>query len=251
MEIVEAILKYFTDNSATLINIMLPILITFFITWFFRNKDKKDNDARNLRAELREYFLTNCKPIIDEIVDDQNHNHKVRKYVYLKDEDNNPLSVIELQKHFKDQYSSILNIPHKFTSLRRFVSEISHKEYIKRFDNYYYLVQHISMLYHKLIFLQIMNSKALYESVTLDKKQKEALLFKIMHLITQIDFILSESELILFNYNFDNDEIIFQRYIDILNTCVLNTGLDPNKECIYNREEFEKELLKMKKEFDN
>ena len=96
-----AIVLIFRDFSKELMLVVVPILISFVVTrlfsdrdkkeaqsirnrdkeeaQFFRNKDKEDNDARNLRAELREYFLTNCKPIIDEIVDNTMDNQDKKK----------------------------------------------------------------------------------------------------------------------------------------------------------------------------
>ncbi len=235
MEILEAILKYFTDNSATLINIMLPILISFFVTMFFRKKDKKDNDARNLRAELREYFLTNCKPVIDDIVDDS--NQKFRKYVYLIDKNDEPLnkedrtlSIIELQKYFKNHLTLTFKLPQKFTSLPEFAKNLSHKKYEKRFNNYFYIISHIAILYSELIYFQIMNPCG----------QKESLIKSLASLIIKIDLILEESELILFNNKFNKDRMIFQNYIDTLDKAVLDTGLDNAKDFLFNREKFKK-----------
>ena len=242
MEIVEAILKYFTDNSATLINIMLPILITFFVTMFFRKKDKKDNDARNLRAELREYFLTNIKPTINEIVKDQDQTYK--KYVNLVDKKYAPRDIKKLQECFKHQFDLVCKMHEIVIPLFTFTEKTAHKEYEKRFKNYYNISIYIQILYEKLIFPQIMDSKVLYESKTLNQQQKKDLLHLIVNLIKNIDFILAESELTLFNHNFENDKINFEKQIEILNACVLNTGLDPNKKIVCSVEEFEKNLLK-------
>ena len=228
MEILEAILKYFTDNSATLINIMLPILITFFITWFFRNKDKKDNNARNIRAELREYFLTNCKPVINEILEDQNQTY--RKHIYLIDKHN------ELLNKDNDFMPKLLQ---SLLPLIAFTKNLSNKEYEKRFHNYYYMTYHILTLYGELIKPHIMNFQVIHASKKVSSDQKDSLLIKIIALTTHVDCILAESELILFNYNFDNDDAIFQKYIDGLNKAILDTGLDNAKDFLCNREELE------------
>jgi hypothetical protein len=55
-----------------------------------------------------------------------------------------------------------------------------------------------------------------------------------------IAFILSESELILFNNKFDKDDTIFQETIDELNKDILDTGLDNAKDFLFNREEMDK-----------
>ena len=256
-------------GNKELILMLIPIAISFVVTMFFRScdkkdnqlirerdkkeaqsirdRDKEDNDARNLRAELREYFLTNCKPIIDEIVKEA--YHKRTKYIDLIDKNDEPLnkkdgalSIIELQKYFIYQLNLVSEMQTKVIPLLTFIEKTSHKEYEQRFNNYYYISQHILMLYDELIKPQILDSKALYESTTLNQKEKEKALRVIVVLIDNIDFILAESELTLFNHRFDNDKIIFQKHIKILDDCVLKTGLDNTKDFLFDREKFEQKL---------
>ena len=228
MEILEAILKYFTDNSATLINIMLPILITFFITWFFRNKDKEDNDARNLRAELREYFLTNCKPIIDSMVDDTIDDQG--KNIVRKGKKGRYFELKELHDYFEYYSEHIFNLTQVLSSLINFLGNISHKKYEKRFLSYKYMIDCITKLYAELLHPKTKDSQ----------KLSDEQLKKINKLTDSIDLFFTESELMLFNYNFDNDDAIFQETIDELNKDILDTGLDNAKDFLFNREEMEK-----------
>ena len=241
MEIVEVPKALFETRDIILI--FVPIIVSFMITLLLRHWDKKDNDARNLRAELREYFLTNCKPIINEIVKDQDQIYK--KYVHL----DSSISVYELQKHFNDNLTLILKLIQKFVPLLVFTKNLSNREYEKRFINYFGMISHIQRLFVGLMHPQIMSFQ--------DIKSKESsfnqklISSNIAKLITIIDLILAESELVLFNYNFGKDISVFQEFINELDRVVLETRLDPDGKFIYNREAFEKELLKMKKEFDN
>ena len=238
-----------------LLLILIPIAISSVIANFFRNKDKEeaqsirdrdkeDTDARNLRAELREYFLTNCKPIINEKV--KGLYQKRTKYVNLVNKKYTPKDMEKLQEHFICQLDLVYEIHAKFVLLPVFIKNISHKKYIKRFYSYVYIVQHILMLYDELISPQIMDSKVLYESETLNQKQKLEVLHFIIDLIQYIDLILAESELTLFNHNFDKDEIIFQNHMDFLDKAVLDTGLDPSEQFRCSREELEKILKSIK-----
>ena len=236
MEIVEAILKYFTDNSATLINIMLPILITFFVTMFFRKKDKKDNDARNLRAELREYFLTNCKPIIDEIV--RANDQKFESYFRPTGE--NSKTIKNLQELFKTQKTLVFELPRKFILILGFVKNISHEEYKKRFENFYYMIYHITLLYNQFIGSQILS---LDSTPPKQPEELNKLIQKIDNLIFYITLILAQSELMLFNYNFDKDDAIFQESMDELNNAILDTGLDNAEEFLCDKEKM-KQFIK-------
>ena len=221
-----------------LLLIFVPILVSFMITLLLRHWDKKDNNARNIRAELREYFLTNIKPLLDEIVKET--YQKRTKYIDLASTTHTPKDIEKLQEYFIYQLNLVREIHVKVIPLLTFTENISHKIYIKRFKIYIYITQHMLKLYDKLISPQILDSKELYESVTLNQKQKQDLLHVIVILIDNIDFILAESELTLFNFYFDKDDIVFEKHIEILNECVLNTGLDPNKKIMCSIEEFEK-----------
>ena len=231
MEIVETPKALFETRE--LILILIPIAISFVITRFFRNKDKEDNDTRNLRAELREYFLTNIKPIIDEII--KANDQKLKSYIHS--EDSNSTTIIKLKEYFKIQKVLIFELPRKFIPLLNFAVDISHKKYEKRFENYYYNISHILILYNKFIGPQILSLDS-----TLPKQLEDArnLIEKIDSLIACITFILTESELILFNYNFDNDKVIFQKYANDLNDFILDTGLDNAKDFLFDREKLEK-----------
>ena len=245
MEIIETPKALFETKE--LILMLIPIAISFVVTMFFRNKDKeeaqsirdrdkKDNDARNLRAELREYFLTNCKPIIDEIV--SNQEQKIRKLVHLRDTTSSPLDINTLQKLFKDHYSLTFDLTQKFVPLTNFANKISHKEYNTRFKKYFYIIDHLRIICNELVYPNILKEQKLYNSQESNLVQ-ENLPVMITKLMVYIDFILAESELILFNHRFDDDEIIFQNHMDILNNCVLDTGFDPSEQFRCSREKME------------
>ena len=273
MEIVEAILAFFKKNNTAVINIIfpfiaivlifrdfskelmlvvVPILISFVVTrlfsdrdkkeaqsirnrdkeeaQFFRNKDKEDNDARNLRTELREYFLINCKPIIDEIIEDS--NQKYEKYVSLKDKE-----VETLEEIFKNHLVLIYKLSQKFTPLQSFVQKDSYREYAHRFDNYSYIIKYIIILYTYLIHPQMEN----LHSQSLNMKQKK-LFSQISNLITIIDLIFLESELILFNYKFDDDGSIFDKQTCFLDEAILETGLDNAEDFLFDKEKIDRIL---------
>ena len=254
MPVVETAPTLFKDILLILISITASAGITYCMTSSFRNKDKKDtqffrdrdkegNDARNLRSELREYFLINCKPIIDEFLKD--YEQIIRKYVHLMNKDDSSISVYELRKDFDDYQTLIFRLPLVYKPLLLFVKNLSHKEYGNRFNNYFYIINHIQKLYTKFISLRIVN---IHSSQILNWEEKEKQLLNMTHIIFQLNHFLAQSELILFNYKFDKDAFIFQKHIDILDKVVLETGLDNAKDFLFNREELEKilESLEMK-----
>lgn len=239
MEILEAILAFLKDNKELTL-IFVPIIVSFMITLLLRCWDKKDSNAKNLRAELREYFLTNIKPIIDGFIKD--YEQIMRKYVHLMNKDD---SECELRKDFEDHRTLIFRLPLAYKPLLLFVKNLSHKGYENRFNNYFYIINHIQKLYTKFISLQIVH---IHSSQTLNWEEKEKQLLNMTHIIFQLNHFLAQSELILFNYKFDRDDFIFQKHIDILDEVVLDTGVDNAKDFLFNREKLEKilESLEMK-----
>ena len=243
-----------------LLLILIPIAISSVIANFFRKKDKEeaqsirdrdkeDNDARNLRAELREYFLTNCKPIIDEIVDDTIDDQCKKKgdneYFELtqpEDENSEPLELSKLHDYFEYYSEHIFNLTQIFSSLITVVGNIPHTQYEKRFSNYKYMIDHITKLYKKLLYPKTTKLKTLYFSQKLTQEQKIDQTTKIGNLVDLVDCFFTGLELLLFNRDFDNDKIIFQNYIDTLDKAVLDTGLDNAEDFLFNREALE-ELL--------
>ena len=290
MEILEAILKYFNidkakidclqayfDNNKTLVLIvssiltiillrflgkellliLIPIAISSVIANFFRNKDKEeaqsirdrdkeDTDARNLRAELREYFLTNIKPTIDEIVDIQNF----KEYAHLEDKDGNPIDIKTLEKNCLNRLKLITKLQKTSMPLVNFATNISHKEYKKRFFNYQYIVGYILKLYQNLIYPQIINIQESFLSQKISSEKKTELIICIGTYIVNVECFLEEVELMLFNYNFDNDDSVFKKHMDVLDKAILNTKLDNAKDFLFNREELEKSL-KLFEEYNN
>ena len=280
MEIVEAILAFFKKNNTAVINIVfpfiaivlifrdfskelmlvlvpvfIPIAISFYVTRVFRNKDKEeaqsirdrdkeDNDARNLRTELREYFLTNCKPTIDEIVDGK----KMKGYLHLKDKDDNSIDIETLKEIFENHRDLFFMLPKKIIPLSRFTSNISHKEYKRRFYSYQYIINHIKTSYIELIHLPIINIQTSYLLNKMSSDQKDTQLIQINCLIIYIDCFLEESELILFNYKFDKDDAIFKKHMDVLDKAILDTGLANAKDFLFNREALEELLESLENE---
>ena len=236
MEIVETPKALFETKD--LILIFVPIIvssvITYFMTSSFRNKDKKDDDVRNIRAELREYFLTNCKPIIDELLKDQ--DQQLKKNIFQQCATGEPM----VPEYFTDHIMLISKLLTTFTPLISFVKNKSRKIYIKRFKNYFYVIHYITTLYKNFIFRQVMFTHVLPK---LDKYSFD----KILPLITYIDYILAQSELILFNSDFDDDDSVFEKYIFDLNNAVLNTRLDDAKDFLCDKD-LSKQYLKSKVE---
>ena len=236
MEILEAILAFLKENKELtlifvpiIVSVLFSSVITYFMTSSFRNKDKKDDNAKNFRAELREYFLTNCKPIINELLKGQEQN--LKKRIFKQCATGEPM----VPEYFTDYIMLINKLFATFTPLISFVKNKSHRVYKNRFNNYFYIINYITILYKDFIFRQTMFAQVLPE---LNKYSFD----KIMPLITYIDYILAQSELILFNSDFDNDAFIFQNYIDTLDKAVLDTGLDNAEDFLFNREALE-ELL--------
>lgn len=195
---------------ASLLGASAPLLV-YCYQQRFQKKQIAEQKAKDLRDELREYFLTNCTPFITTVTKDIAYKYKI--YVKRVDENDNPGSDDHIKSYYFEHCTNVRTLYNSIAPLTSYCFHIRHKAYWLRFALYGALLGHCLKLYTDSLHRYL----AYPAQPPPDPKER---ITKVCDVLVYIDELLRQLEFALFINEFDDDKSLFHIIVEELNQTI-------------------------------